>query len=259
MTPLILVSNDDGYDAPGITALAEAMSSLGEVRVVAPDVNRSAVSRGISLGRPLRARPRGPGRWAVDGTPVDCVYLGIYTLLERRPDLVVCGINRGPNLADDVGYSGTVAGAMEAAIVGIPSVAFSHVSWKPSGYEPAADFALTVARYVLDHPLPRRRVLNVNIPETNGEPVSGYRWTVGGERDYGHVVTVRADPRGVPYYWLGGKRLAHQPVAGSDCEAIEAGLASLTPLDLDMTDHRVLGDLQAVDLPDFPRDSPSGD
>ena len=253
MAPLILVTNDDGYDTPGLAALVASMSRLGDVRVVAPDTNRSGVGRGISLGRPLRARPRGVGHWAVDGTPVDCVYLGIYTLLERRPDLVVSGINRGPNLADDAGYSGTVAGAMEAAIIGIPAVAFSHVSWKPTSYEPAADFAVTVARYALEHPLPRRTLLNVNVPETHGAPVLGYRWTLGGERDYGHVVTVREDPRGVPYYWLGGKRLAHRPVAGSDCEAIEAGLASITPLALDLTDHRVLGDLRDVDLPDCER------
>ncbi len=253
MRPLILVTNDDGYDAPGLHALATACAALGEVAVVAPDANRSGVGRGISLGRPLRARVRAPLRWAVDGTPVDCVYLGVHTLLGRRPDLVVSGINRGPNLADDVGYSGTVAGAMEAAIVGIPAIAFSLVCWEPQTYEPAATFAASVSRWALANPLARRTVLNVNVPDTGAGPVPGYRWTVGGVRDYGHIVTERHDPRGVPYYWLGGKHLGHTPVEGSDCEAIEAGLASLTPLDLDLTDHRVLDRLRDVELPDFPR------
>ncbi len=246
--PLILVTNDDGFDAPGIQALAEAMSGLGEVAVVAPDRQRSGVGRAISLGRPLRARPRGTLRWCVDGTPVDCVYLAVHELLPRRPTLVMSGINRGPNLADDAGYSGTVAGAMEGCLVGIPSVAVSLVSWRPSNYDPAAAFAARVARYVLGAGLPRRTVLNVNVPETQGEPVPGYRWAVGGERDYGHRVTARDDPRGVPYYWLGSARLGQRPVDGSDCEAIEAGFASLTPLGLDLTNHGALVDLGEVEL-----------
>lgn len=252
-TPLILVTNDDGYDAPGLQALADAISPLGDVAIVAPDRERSAVGRSISLGRPLRAKPRGERRWAVDGTPVDCVYLAVHTLLDRRPDLVVSGINRGPNLADDTGYSGTVAGACEGAIVGIPAVAFSLVCWNPTTYAPAAAFAASVAAFVLTNSMPRRTVLNVNIPDTGDDPVPGYRWAVGGERDYGHVVDVRHDPRGVPYYWLGGKRLGHTPVHGSDCEAIEAGFAALTPLDLDLTDHRVLADLRESDLPGYSR------
>ncbi len=250
--PLILVTNDDGFDAPGIRALAESAEALGEVAVVAPDGNRSGVGRGITLGRALRARPTGHLRWKVDGTPVDCVYLALHELLPRRPALVFSGVNRGPNLADDVGYSGTVAGAMEGALVGVPSVAVSLVDWHPRDYTPAATFAAEVGRWVLDNGLPRRVVLNVNVPPGEG-PVQAYRWCTGGERDYGHTVTTRVDPRGLPYYWLGTDRLSHQPVVGSDCEAIEQGLASITPLTLDLTDHRTLGDLREVKIGDFER------
>lgn len=247
-TPLILLTNDDGFYAPGIKALEATLAQVGEVMVVAPDRQRSGVGRAITLRRPLRARGRGPGRWAVDGTPTYCVYLALHHLLDQRPDLVVSGINSGPNLADDVFYSGTVAGAMEAASVGVPAMAVSLVGHPPTDYEPAAAFASLVARWLLARPLPEGTVLNVNVPETQGAAVPGYRWTRGGRRDYRHQVTVQSDPWGTQHYWLGGPLLYHFPVAGSDCEAIDAGLAALTPLSRDLTDHGALAQLEQVRL-----------
>lgn len=246
--PLLLLTNDDGIFAHGLRALEEALQAVGEVVVVAPASEQSGVGRSITLRRPLRATPRGPGRWAVDGTPTDCVYLAVHHLLKRRPDLVISGINRGPNLADDVLYSGTVAGAMEAASVGLAAMAVSVVAHPPKDYEPAADFARGVARWLLAHPLPSGRILNVNVPDTDGAPVKGYRWTRGGRRDYRHRVTVSKDPRGREYYWLGGPLLHHFPVNGSDCDATEEGFAALTPLGYDLTDHTLLERLDGTSI-----------
>ncbi len=250
---LILVTNDDGFYAPGIQALAEALGALGDVAVVAPDQERSGVARLISLGRPLRARPRGELRWTVDGSPTDCAYLAIHELLPRAPDLVVSGINRGPNLADDVTYSGTVAGAMEAALLGLKAFAISLDGRPPLDYGPATTVAVAVAELMLNRRWPVRTMLNVNVPDTRGEPVTGFRWTRGGLRDYGHTVTVREDPRGRPYYWLGGDRLGYYPLDGSDCDAVAEGLAAITPLDLDLTHEKLLAAMSEVDLPGFER------
>lgn len=244
----ILVTNDDGFHAPGIKALAEALSSIGEVAVVAPDRERSGVARMINLGRPLRVRSRGPLRWTVDGSPTDCTYLALHELLSRPPDLVVSGINRGPNLADDVTYSGTVAGAMEGALLGFKAFAISLDGWPPKHYGPAAEVAVAVAELMLARDWPRHTMLNVNVPDTDGAPLSGFRWTRAGLRDYGHTVTVRHDPRGRPYYWLGGDRLGHYPLDGSDCDAVAEGLVSITPLDLDLTHEKLLASLSSVEL-----------
>lgn len=237
----ILITNDDGIEAPGIAALAEVLSGLGRVLVVAPDGERSGVARMISLGRPLRMRARQPGWWSVDGTPTDCVYLAIQSLMAPgRPKLVVSGINRGPNLADDVTYSGTVAGAMEGTLMGVPSIAVSLVGEEPLDYRPAARFALAVAQHVLAEGLPERALLNVNVPDTHGAPVKGFRWTRAGHRDYGHTVTTRLDPRGRPYHWIGGRFLGFEPLPGSDCDAVAEGWAAITPLTLDLTHEALL-------------------
>lgn len=249
----ILVTNDDGIDAPGIAALAEALGALGSVAVVAPDGERSGVARMISLGRPLRMRRRRSSWWSVDGTPTDCVYLGIQELLEAPPTLVVSGINRGPNLADDVTYSGTVAGAMEATLMGVPAIAVSLVGEEPLDYGPAADFAVAVAEHVLQVGLPPRSLLNVNVPDTRGEAVTGYRWTRAGHRDYGHQVTTRLDPRGRPYHWIGGRFLGFESLPGSDCDAVSEGLAAITPLTLDLTHTDLLASRAAVAIGAFER------
>lgn len=250
---LILVTNDDGFHAPGIKALADALEVLGDVAIVAPDRERSGVARMINLGRPLRARSRGPLRWTVDGSPTDCTYLALHELLPRRPDLVISGINRGPNLADDVTYSGTVAGAMEGALLGFKSFSISLDGWPPTHYGPAGQVAVIVAQMMLERDWPRRTMLNVNVPDTDGQPVGGFRWTRGGLRNYGHTVTVREDPRGRPYYWLGGARLGHYPMPGSDCDTVDEGLVSITPLNLDLTHEALLAELSEVDLPGLER------
>ena len=246
--PLILLTNDDGFHAPGIRAMAVALEELGTVAVVAPSAEQSGCGRKITLHKPLRAIPRGDQKWAVDGTPTDCIYLGIFELLGRRPDLVVSGINRGPNLADDVLYSGTVAGAMEGASVGVPSFAISLEVGKPFDYAPAAQFGVRVARFVLGQVWPNGVLLNVNVPDTNGTPVGRFRWTHGGRRDYAQCVTRRNDPRGRPYYWLGTGRLGHHPNPGSDCDTIERGCATITPLKLNLTDEEMLQSLQSTGL-----------
>lgn len=250
--PTILVTNDDGHDAAGIVALAGALESLGEVWVVAPDRERSGVSHAITLTRPLRVRETAARRYVADGTPTDCVYLGIHALLPRKPDLVVSGINHGPNLADDVTYSGTVAGAMEGAIMGVPSVAVSLATWHPRTFGPAADFALSVCRHVMTHGLPARTLVNVNVPETNGEPVRAFRWTRGGVRDYGHQVIVQPDPRGRPMYWIGSD-IKHHPVESSDCDAVAAGIAAVTPIFLDLTHNALLAAWGTAELPGVER------
>lgn len=250
-TPIILVSNDDGIDAPGLAALADALQGLGRVVVVAPDRERSGVARGISLGHPLRLSRRAEDWYTVDGTPTDCVYLAVHRLLDRPPALVVSGINRGPNLADDVTYSGTVAAAMEATLVGIPAVAVSLDGEEPLDYRPAAAFARAVAEWVVANGLPARALLNVNVPDTQGAPVTEFSWTRAGRRDYGHRVTTREDPRGRPYHWIGGRFLGFAPLEGSDCDAVAAGRAAITPINLDLTHVGLLSRLASVALPGF--------
>jgi len=238
--PFILITNDDGYSAPGIQALATAFEQVADVAVVAPAGEQSGVGRHITLTRPLRASVMGQMRWTVDGTPTDCVYLALQALLDRRPDLVVSGINRGPNLGEDVLYSGTVAGAMEGASSGVPSMALSLAYGDEMNYEPAAAFAVDLAQYLLTSDWPSSTVLNVNVPDTGERLITGYRWTRGGLRDYRRQVTVKQDPRGNAYYWIGGQGLGHVSLPGSDCDAIDQGHATLTPLCLEMTDFSCL-------------------
>jgi 5'-nucleotidase len=248
----ILASNDDGVDAPGLRALAEALVPLGEVTVCAPDREQSAASHSISLHRPLRIDEKpawGPvRRFAVDGTPTDAVYLGVnHVLRDRRPDLVASGINRGANLAMDVLYSGTVAAAMEGAVCGLPSFAISLVGRGEPDFRHAASFAQRLAAELGRRGLPPRTLLNVNVPP--GEP-RGARITRIGARSYSQAVVQKMDPRGRPYYWIGGDEQEHENVPGSDCDAVfDRGLVSVTPLHLDLTLHAITEELKAWDLP----------
>lgn len=250
----ILVSNDDGVEAAGIRALAEALQPLGEVIVCAPDREQSATSRSISLHRPLRIEKLPPWgtieRWSVDGTPTDAVYVGLnHVLKERRPDVVASGINRGPNLANDVHYSGTVAAAMEGAVGGVPSFAISLI--KGRDYQHAARFATALAGEIGRHGLPPGTLLNVNVPA--GEP-RGSRITVIGKRSYAAAVVEKVDPRGRAYYWIGGDEQAHENVPGSDCDAVFDGrLISVTPLHLDLTRHELVKELTEWVLPGLSR------
>ena len=249
MKPTILISNDDGIDAPGLLALAAALADLGEVRVVAPDREQSAKSHAISLDRPLRVEERRPGWWAVDGTPADCVYLALLHLLPDPPALVASGINRGFNLGSDFFYSGTVAAAVEGAIRGVPAFAISLERGPAEGLEPAARFAHALAHAILAEGMPGKTLLNVNVP--NRGALRGYRWTRLGERAYRDQVDVRTDLRGQRYFWIGGPELDVADAPGSDGEAVRARAVSITPLDLDLTSHRLLEALPGWRLPGF--------
>ncbi len=233
---LILVTNDDGIHSPGITALADEMGSLGRVVVVAPDRERSAVSHALTLHAPLRAEPMGTDQWAISGTPTDCVSLGIHGLLKNKPDLVVSGINKGGNMGDDLTYSGTVAAAMEATLMGVPAIAISLAasSFLYDDFVPAAKVAKKIAEMIFEHTLPADTFLNVNVPADN--PV-GMQLTRQGKRVYQDAVIQNQDPRGRTYYWIGAGDLSFQDLEGTDFHAVENGYVSVTPLHLDLTNY----------------------
>lgn len=254
--PRILVSNDDGYFSEGIQALVDAVSPLGEVWVVAPDREQSAASHAISLHRPLRIKEVRERWFAVDGTPTDSAYLAINHLLkDDRPKIMVSGINHGANLADDVTYSGTVAAAMEAALLGVPAIAFSLASSPPFDFAPAARFARSIVAAALSRPLPPRMLLNVNLPK--GEP-GGYAITRLGRHSYGYSVVENVDPRGKKYYWIGGTEYEHEDIPGSDCNAVHLDKrVSVTPLHLELTDLNRMADMAGWTLEGFQRFEPS--
>lgn len=242
-----LISNDDGIHSPGLAALEEAATAAGfETFVVAPDREQSASSHALTMHRPLRVAAAGPRRWVVDGTPTDCVNLGVCSLLkESRVDYVFSGINAGPNLGDDVTYSGTVACAFEGTLLGIPSIAFSldlrrDDPQAASNFTEARRAALEVINWARASPFDGETLLNVNFPP--GRP-RGIRLTRMGRRRYGESVVEKIDPRGRPYYWIGGAHV-DTPAEGTDLNAVAEGWVSVTPLQLDLTDYRALGRLQ---------------
>jgi 5'-nucleotidase len=252
--PLILLSNDDGIQADGLAAAARSLEGCGEVWVVAPDRERSAISHAITLDRPLRVTEVRPRWLAVSGTPADSVYLATLHLLPRRPDLVVSGINNGYNLGSDVFYSGTVAAAVEGAVRGGAAFAVS-IEWQPApDFTHAARFAASLAREVLARGLPTGTLLNVNLA---GAQPRGYTWTRLGRRVYREQIEERVDLRGKRYFWIGGPAVAEADAPGTDCEAVRCGLVSVTPLDLDLTSRALQGALpewrldgfEAVDAP----------
>lgn len=250
----ILVTNDDGIHSPGITVLAEHLAQLGRVVVVAPDRERSAVGHSLTLHSPLRAEEIRPRVYAVDGTPTDCVNLGIHGLLADRPALVVSGINRGGNMGDDITYSGTVAAAMEATMMGVPAFAISLESgpFEAAEFTMAARFAAILGEAMLHRRLPPDTFLNVNVPVGTPE---GVRLTRQGKRIYGDVVIEKVDPRGRKYYWIGGGELGFQDVEGTDFHAVHSRCISVTPLHLDLTNYRSfdeLADWNLGGLHDFP-------
>lgn len=238
--PLILVTNDDGIQAPGLAALAESLGRVGDVWVYAPDRQQSAVSHCVSLHRPLRVQQIRDQWFMVDGTPTDCVMLAVRDLLHARPDLVVSGVNTGANLGDDVIYSGTVAGAFEGMLLGLPAVAVSDVSYKPRYLETAARVGAEIAERVLAGGLPPETVLNVNVPDVPFEELKGQRVTRMGRRNYPDDIIEREDPRGGKYFWIGGAEPGFVSEPGTDFEAIDQGCVSVTPLQRDMTNHAAL-------------------
>jgi 5'-nucleotidase len=237
----ILVTNDDGIHARGIILLAEALAEVGEVAIVAPDRERSAASHALTLHHPLRAECLAPGRFAVDGTPTDCVNLGIHSLLDFKPDIVVSGINRGANIGDDVTYSGTVAAALEATLMGIPSFAVSLASLESEAdYGSAARFAASLALQIQQNGLPRDTFLNVNVPDVAPQFLKPALITTQGKRRYDGTIVDSVDPRGRSYYWIGTADLDFHDVEGTDFFALKRGHISITPLHLDMTNHQAL-------------------
>ncbi len=238
-TARILVSNDDGIDAPGIKVLERIARSLTkDVWVVAPSAEQSAVAHSLTVRRPLRIVPLGRRRFAVDGTPTDSVLLGVRQILKkRRPDLVLSGINRGCNMGDDVTYSGTVAAAMEGTLLGIRSIALSQqltgddqVKW-----DTAEDRAADIIRRVTASGWPRNVLININFPDLPADRVTGVEIVRQGKRRIGDELTERVDPRGKPYYWVGGQRIEETGDPGTDLEAVKQGKVAVTPLCVDFT------------------------
>jgi 5'-nucleotidase len=239
--PVILVTNDDGVHAPGLSALTGALAGLGQVHVVAPDREVSASSQSLTLTHPLRAEKVASRVHAVDGTPADCVNLAIVKLLSRRPELVVSGINRGGNLGDDIYYSGTVGGAREGTFFGIHSMAVSLAVRDGHDYRHAAAFARKMAELVLERGLPERTLLNVNVPP---EKPKGVAVTVQGQRSHEGTILEGLDPRHRTYYWIEEGRDQWVSDEMSDIHAVRSGLISVTPIRTDSTNHRALAPLR---------------
>jgi len=232
----ILLSNDDGYLAEGLAALAEALRPYADISVVAPDRNRSAASNSLTLDLPLRAHLADNGFIKVDGTPTDCVHLAITGLLDPEPDMVIAGINHGANMGDDVLYSGTVAAATEGRFLGLPAVAISLVcSEEPKHFATAAEVAVVLLQRLLAKPLPQDTLLNVNVPDVPLEDLKGYRATRLGQRHKSEPVIKQSDPRGRTIYWVGPPGAEQDAGPGTDFDAVSAGYVSITPLQLDLT------------------------
>jgi 5'-nucleotidase len=248
----VLLTNDDGIASEGLRALEEAVAPRCELWVVAPDREQSAASHAISLTRPLRLEPAGERRFAVDGTPTDCVYLAVNHLLKEKPlDLLLSGINHGPNLADDVTYSGTVAGAMEGAILGVPCcVAISLVPQGGLDFTQAVAFSQALLAGFTRAPPKIPLLLNVNVP--SAALAGRFALTRLGRRGYDSSVLEKVDPRGRKYYWIGGPQAQHADIPGSDCNAVlDQRIISVTPLHLDLTSDRGMSAMAGVELPGY--------
>ena len=241
----ILLSNDDGYEAPGIRALAAGLRTLAEVQVVAPDRDRSGASNSLTLDWPIRARETPDGSIRVDGTPTDCVHLAITGLLAQEPDMVVSGINAGANMGDDVLYSGTVAAAMEGRFLGLPAIAVSLVGQEAKHYDTAVEIVIRLVENLKRHPLPRDTILNVNVPDLPLDQVRGIRATRLGHRHKSEPVIQDTDPRGRPIYWVGPAGAEQDAGPGTDFHALRNGYVSVTPLQVDLTRHDSIGPLGA--------------
>lgn len=235
----ILVTNDDGISAPGIKALAEALQEMGRVTVVAPDRERSAAGHSLTLHSPLRVFELREGWYAVDGTPTDCVNMGIHSLLDTPPDMVVSGINHGANMGDDITYSGTVAAAMEANLMGIPAVAVSLATFGPTEHFPdAAKAALNIVRELARNGLPPDTFINVNVPDLPYSDIKSPVVTRQGKRSFVGKIVDKVDPRGRKYYWIGSEEPTLMDDDGTDFHAVGLGHISVTPLHLDLTNYR---------------------
>lgn len=241
----ILVTNDDGIHSEGITLLAKALHKIGDVFVVAPDREKTAIAHSITLHRPLRVEKIRKNVYAVDGTPADCVHLGVNVILPKRPRLIVSGINKGGNLGDDVTYSGTVCAAFEGTLLGIPSFAISLVSRSHFKFHPAADFAVKVARSILKNGLPKDTLLNINVPNVDEKEIKSYKITQQGRWTHdGSGVIEKVDPRGRKYYWIGDGPLVFDQRGDTDFKAVSESYISITPLHLDLTNYSSIRQLK---------------
>jgi len=241
--PRILLTNDDGYHADGIVALEKCLSEIGDVYVVAPETEQSGASHSLTLSRPLRIRQRIERHWTVDGTPTDCVTLALNQILpaDERPHICCSGINHGANLGDDATYSGTVAGALEATILGVPGLAFSLAVYRDQDFTESARVAKEITQKALAEGLPKFTLLNINVPK--GVP-KGIRISKQGFKDARPVITEHLDPRGKLYYWIGELREGFRAEGGTDFEAIDEGYVSVTPMRSDLTSYSGLEKLK---------------
>lgn len=245
--PYLLVTNDDGVAAPGIHALVQELSKIAEIVVVAPDSEKSAVGHAITLSDPIRVSCFKKGNnWvghAVSGTPSDCVKIAVGALLERRPDMVISGINLGSNAGINVIYSGTVSAATEGTILGIPSIAVSLATYTDPIFEPAARFAAKMVKIVLSRGLPERTLLNINVPNLPEDEIKGVRITRQGMANFAETFDKRVDPRNRVYYWMDGKKEELLMDDDVDDEAIKNGFISITPVKYDLTNYEVIDTL----------------
>jgi 5'-nucleotidase len=242
----ILISNDDGYQADGLRALTAALEPLADITVVAPDRNRSGASNSLTLDMPLRVAEFGTNRhYVLNGTPTDCVHLAVSGLLDHEPDMVVSGINDGANLGDDVLYSGTVAAAIEGRFLGLPAIAISLVVATNSGrhFATAARVATELVLRVQRTPMQQTTILNVNVPDLPYEALQGYRATRLGFRHRSEPIVKTEDPRGRPLYWVGPAGASQEAGPGTDFHAVASGYVSVTPLQIDLTRHGLIGDV----------------
>lgn len=244
----VLLTNDDGVEAGGLEALRTAMQGLGvEVIVVAPHENQSATSHSLTLSKPLKVHEISEDVHSVEGTPTDCVMLAVRHLLDPRPDLIVSGINHGPNMGEDVSYSGTVAAAIEGTMLGILSMAVSLADWKPLDFTVAGEVAAGMARMILQNGLPEDTYLNVNVPDLHREDITGVEITRLGKRIYNDAVEVKTDEKGNSLLWIGGQQPSWKTDEQTDFWAIESGKISVTPLHLDVTNYRAMEKLREWD------------
>ncbi|TMQ63334.1 MAG: 5'/3'-nucleotidase SurE [Candidatus Eisenbacteria bacterium] len=244
----ILITNDDGIHAPALIPLERELSQLGRVTVVVPDRDQSATSHSLTLHRPLRIHRHDSGRFSIDGTPTDCVLIAYHGLLDHRPDLVVSGINHGPNMGEDVFYSGTVAAAIEGAMQGAPSIAASLAGREPNDFVDASHFVRRLSAEMLRRKFAGKRVLNVNLPPLPWSSILGVQLTRLGTRVYSDALIEKVDPRGRAYYWIGGQDPVWERQPGTDFSAVTEGYISVTPLALDLTDVQAVGEMRQWNL-----------
>ena len=240
----ILITNDDGIHSPGLLLLRQALSPLGRTIVVAPDRDNSAVSHSLTMTRPLQVREIGEDTYAIDGTPTDCVILALGKILTQKPDLLVSGINAGPNLGDDISYSGTVSAALEGTVYGVQSLAVSLAGEAPLDFSQAASLAQMMAARILDQVLPHNTLINMNVPAGNSH--KGIRITRQGRRLWENAIHETEDPWGRKRYWIGGGTPVKDSSEDTDVRAIHDGYVSITPIHLDLTNHSGISHLRKI-------------